>query len=149
MRILDKSWPANVVVLMTDSANHVSGKPGLTLTITLSKNGGSFAAITPVVTERGNGLYSLALTAAHTNTEGDLVLHITAGASADPTDVIMSVSVLQQLLRNKRVLDPTTGVETIYNNDSSTTLFTRTVYENAGGTQLYRDQGYDRVERFS
>lgn len=147
MRLLDKSDTANVMVLMVDSSDHVTGKTGLTLTITLSKAGAAFASISPTVTERGSGWYNIALTAAMTDTEGDLALHVT-GSGADPTDVLMSVTVLTQLLRNKRVLDSTTGIETIYD-DSGAALFTRQVYENAAGTQTYRGQGADRVERYA
>jgi hypothetical protein len=71
---------------MTDSTDHITGKTGLTLTITASKNGAAFAAISPTVTERGDGWYSLALTTAHTDTLGDFVVHVTA-SGADPTDV--------------------------------------------------------------
>ena len=76
----------NLMVFMTDSSDHVTGKTGATLTITLSKDGAAFASITPTVTERGSGWYNLALTSTHTNTLGDLVLHITA-SGADPTDL--------------------------------------------------------------
>lgn len=75
---------------MTDSTDHVSGKTGLTLTITASKAGSAFASITPTVTERGNGWYSLALTESHLDTIGDLALHITA-TGADPSDLILQV----------------------------------------------------------
>lgn len=147
MRLLHKSAAVNVMVLMVDSSDHVTGKTGLTLTATLSKNGGAFGAISPTVTERGDGWYSLALVAADTDTEGDLALHIT-GSGADPSDVLMNVNVLEQLLRNKRVLDPATGIETIYD-DGGTALFTRNVYENAGGTTPYAGGAVNRVERFA
>lgn len=75
---------------MTDSSDHVTGKAGLTLTITASKDGGAFASIVPDVTERGNGWYSAALTATHTDTLGDLALHITAPGS-DPSDVMCRI----------------------------------------------------------
>jgi hypothetical protein len=78
------------MVLMVDSTDHVTGKTGLTLTITSSKAGAAFASILPTVTERGNGWYSLALTTAHTDTLGDLALHI-IGSAADPADLIMEV----------------------------------------------------------
>lgn len=147
MRLLHKSAAANVMVFMTDSTDHVTGKTGLTLTCTLSKDGAAFASISPTVTERGDGWYNIALTAAMTDTEGDLALHITS-SGADPTDTLSNVNVLEQMLRNKRVLDATTGIETIYD-DSGSALFTRQVYENAGGTQTYRGQGADRVERYT
>lgn len=90
MRVLKQSTAYNAMVFMTGSADHVTGLAGLTLTITASKDGAAFAAITPTVTDLGSGWYNLALTTAHTNTVGDLVLHIT-GAAADPTDLVCQV----------------------------------------------------------
>lgn len=90
MRKAKQSTTKNVMVLMVDSTDHVTGKTGLTLTIAASKNGGAFSSITPTVTERGNGWYNLALTAGHTDTLGDLALHIT-GAAADPADMVLLV----------------------------------------------------------
>ena len=90
MRKAKQSTAKNVMVLMVDSTDHVTGKTGLTLTITASKDGGAFGSISPTVTERGNGWYSVALTASHTDTLGDLALHIT-GAAADPADMVLLV----------------------------------------------------------
>jgi hypothetical protein len=90
MRKLKQSTACALMLFMTDAADHIAGKTGLTLTITASKAGAAFAAITPTVTERGSGWYSLALTTAHTDTLGDLALHVTA-ASADPTDVLCQI----------------------------------------------------------
>lgn len=90
MRKLKLSTARNILVLMVDSTDHVTGKTGLTLTITASKAGAVFAAITPVVTERVNGWYQLALDATMTNTLGDFALHIT-GTAADPADIMMEV----------------------------------------------------------
>jgi hypothetical protein len=84
------------MAFLTDSADHVTGKTGLTLTITASKAGGGFASITPTVTERGNGWYALALTSTHTDTLGDLALHIT-GTGADPADILFDVSPVASL----------------------------------------------------
>lgn len=91
MRVLKQSTAYSLVIFMTDSADHVSGKTGLTLTITASKAGAAFASITPTVTELSNGWYKLALTSSHTDTLGDFALHITA-TGADPTDVSMAVA---------------------------------------------------------
>lgn len=88
--LLKQSTARNLLVFMTQSADHVTGLTGATLTITASKDGGAFGSISPTVTERGSGWYSLALTASHTDTLGDLALHITA-ASADPTDLVRQV----------------------------------------------------------
>lgn len=95
MRLLVLSTARNVVVFLVDSTDHVTGKTGMaaSLTITESKNGAAFASTTPTVTERGNGWYSIALTATNTNTLGDYALHITA-SGADPIDVAMQVVAL-------------------------------------------------------
>lgn len=85
MSLLKQSTARDKMVLMVDDTDHVTGKTGLTLTITASKNGGAFASISPTVTERSDGWYSLALTTSHTDTLGDLVLHVT-GTDADPSD---------------------------------------------------------------
>lgn len=90
MRLVKQSAARNVLVFITQAADHVTGLTGATLTITASKDGGAFASISPTVTERGSGWYSIALTASHTDTAGDLALHVTA-ASADPTDTLMQV----------------------------------------------------------
>jgi hypothetical protein len=88
--LLKLSTARNRLVFMTDSSDHVTGKTGLTLTITASKDGAAFASVTPTVTERGNGWYNLALTTSHTDTLGDLALHVT-GTGADPADLSMQV----------------------------------------------------------
>jgi hypothetical protein len=84
--MLKQSTARNVMVFLTDSTDHVTGLAGATLTITLSKNGAAFASITPTVTDRSDGWYSVALTTAHTDTLGDLVLRATA-TGADPIDL--------------------------------------------------------------
>lgn len=91
MRNLKQSTATDRLVFMTDSGDHVSGKAGLTLTITASKAGAAFGSISPTVTERGNGWYSVALTSSHTDTLGDLALHIT-GTGADPADLLFNVT---------------------------------------------------------
>lgn len=90
MRKARQSTAKNVMVLMVDSADHITGKTGLTLTITASKDGAAFESVDPTVTERGNGWYAIALTASHTDALGDLALHIT-GAAADPADMVLLV----------------------------------------------------------
>jgi len=78
---------------MVDSTDHFTGKTGLTVTVTLSKNGGAFAAAGGTVTEIASGIYKIALTTTDTNTLGDLVFHCT-GTGADATDFIDQVSAL-------------------------------------------------------
>ena len=90
MRVLKVSTVYPLMVFVTSSSDHITGATGATLTITASAAGGAFAAITPAVTELGNGWYSLALTTAHTATLGDLAIHANA-SGADPTDLICQV----------------------------------------------------------
>lgn len=90
MILLKQSTTFNLPVLMVDSTDHITGKTGLTLTITASKDGAAFASITPTVTELATGWYKLALTTGNTDTLGMLAIHITA-SGADPLDMICQV----------------------------------------------------------
>lgn len=96
MRLLKQSTARNVAVFITSSTDHVAGKTGLAagLTIYACKDNGTPAAITPTVSEMDAtnmpGWYNLALTTTHTNTLGDLALHIT-GTGADPADIVFQV----------------------------------------------------------
>jgi hypothetical protein len=47
------------------------GTAGLTVTATLSKNGGAFNSVSPTITDRANGYYSIAPIAAHRDTLGE------------------------------------------------------------------------------
>src|SRR5215831_1648588 len=81
-----------IVFLMVDSTDHITGKTGLTPTVTISKNGGAFAAPAGAVTELSGGWYRVAGNATDTNTNGMLALHATATA-ADPTDLYAAIVV--------------------------------------------------------
>lgn len=108
--MLKLSTARSKVVFMTDSTDHVTGKTGLTLTITSSKDGAAFSSITPTVTELSGGWYKLALTSGHTDTLGDLALHITA-TGADPTDVLLEIVSLlpgDQVSANVTAINSTT-----------------------------------------
>jgi hypothetical protein len=70
---------------MVDSTDHVTGKTGLSPTVTICKQGGSFATPAGAVTEIGNGWYQVAANATDTHTLGLLKLHATA-SGADPFD---------------------------------------------------------------
>lgn len=118
------------MIFLTSATDHITGLTGATLTIRVSKNGGTFSIITPVVTEIGNGWYNLALTASHTDTLGDFVLHIEA-VNADPTDLIDeitsttvtdSLTALLKYQTNRTKIDATTSTLTIYDNDKITPL---------------------------
>ncbi len=68
---------------------------------------------------------------------------------ASALSLIAKQALLEKLLRNKTITDPTTGVMTFYDDDGTTVLFTCNIYENAAGTQAYRGQGVERKERLS
>jgi hypothetical protein len=76
--------------MMIQSADHISGLTGATVTVTLSKAGAAFGAAAGTVTEVANGHYKVAYTTADLNTLGDLAVHATA-TSGDPTDFIDQV----------------------------------------------------------
>src|SRR5690606_4250565 len=66
------------------------GKTGLTPTVTICKEGGSFASPAGAVSEIGNGWYKVAGNATDTNTLGTLLLHAEA-SGADPVDMEFEV----------------------------------------------------------
>lgn len=79
--LLKQSTARNVVIFAVDAVDNVTGKSGLTLTVTASKNGAAFASISPTQTDLGNGFYNLALTTDHTDTLGDLIIAATGAAA--------------------------------------------------------------------
>lgn len=72
--------------LMIASSDHISPALGLSPTVVISKNGGTFATPAGSITEIGNGWYKVTPDADDFDTLGPLLLHATS-ASADPTDV--------------------------------------------------------------
>lgn len=79
-----------VLFFMLDASDHVSGKTGLTPTVTLSKNGGAFAASAGAVSEIGNGWYQLAGNATDRSALGSLALHASA-TGADDCDIVLQI----------------------------------------------------------
>ena len=75
---------------LTDKADHFTGMPGLTPTLSISKRGGPFVTSTNTVTEISDGWYSVAITAADTDTIGDLIIKL-----SDPLidDAVLVVTV--------------------------------------------------------
>ena len=77
------SYP--IQFLLVASSDHVTPVTGITPTVTIRKNGGSFGSPAGAVTEIANGWYELAGNATDRNTLGSLLLHAT-GTGADPCD---------------------------------------------------------------
>ncbi len=84
--IKQSSTQAPLSFLMIDSSDHITGKTGLTPTVTISKAGAAFASPAGSVTEISSGWYKIAGNATDTATLGPLLLHAT-GSGADPTDI--------------------------------------------------------------
>jgi hypothetical protein len=148
-----------LLFLMIDSADHVSGKTGLTPTVRLSKNGGAFSGSAPSgdVTEIANGWYQVAGNATDSDTAGPLVLHATA-TGADPCDEVFDVqtndpdgtladldtiaedvvamaadvTLIKQAAVGKRTYEIATGVDKVYDAAGTSVLKTLTPTEAAG-----------------
>lgn len=71
--------------ILVGTADHLTGQPGKTPTVTIRKQGGAFAAPSGAVVEVGNGWYEVSASAANYDTLGSLILHATA-AGCDPVD---------------------------------------------------------------
>ncbi|HEX5323842.1 MAG TPA: hypothetical protein VFW40_08660 [Capsulimonadaceae bacterium] len=76
--------------MMVSSTDGTTPLTGASPTVTISKNGGSFATPSGAVTEIGNGWYQVAGNATDTNTLGSLLLHATA-TGGDPSDDMFRV----------------------------------------------------------
>jgi len=54
---------------------------------------------------------------------------------------------VRKVLLNRKTIDPVTGDVTILDDNNLDVLFSGTAFEDIGGLQTYRGQGYDRVNR--
>lgn len=79
-----------LVFRLVESDDHTTPKTGASPTVTLSKNGGAFAAPAGAVTEIANGLYKVAPHASDSDTLGILALHATA-TDADPAAMAYAI----------------------------------------------------------
>ncbi len=97
MALLKQSTAYVRTFLMVQSADHISGLTGATVTVKLGKAGGTGAAAGGAVAEIDStnlpGWYKVSLNTTDTNTVGDLTYHCTA-TSADPTDFTDQVVVV-------------------------------------------------------
>jgi hypothetical protein len=59
------------------------------------------------------------------------------------------LKVVQQILRNKQITDPATGVMTVYDDDGTTVLFQANLFQDAGGATPYAGAGAERRERLA
>lgn len=91
MAILKQSTTYTRVFLLVSSSDHITGLTLATVTVSISKAGGTFATAGGTVTEIANGFYKVALTTTDTNTVGDLAFNCTA-TGADPSSWVDQVS---------------------------------------------------------
>lgn len=80
--LLQQSAERVITFLLVTTDDYVTAATSKSPTVTISKNGGAFAAITNSVTEIGSGWYKFTLTTTETNTEGDLIVNATATGCA-------------------------------------------------------------------
>lgn len=88
--VQNSSTTRPLLFFMADSADHITGKTGLSPTVVLSKNGAAFGSPSGAVTEIANGWYKVAGNATDNATNGPLALHASA-TGADPDDRLFMV----------------------------------------------------------
>ena len=81
LRSILQNSTAGFYVFASDSTTPTSGKTGLTMTVTLSKAGGTANSVSPTITEIGNGLYWIAPIAAHRDTLGEIAWQFSASGA--------------------------------------------------------------------
>lgn len=89
-QIQQSTTTQDLLFFMADNIDGQTGKTGLSPTVTLSKNGGSFASPSGAVSEIANGWYKVAGNATDSNTLGPLILHAEA-SGAVPYDAVFQV----------------------------------------------------------
>jgi hypothetical protein len=112
MALLKQSTAYTRMFLMVDSTDHITGKTGLTVTVTLSKAGGAFGAAGGTITEVSSGWYKIALTTTDTNTLGDLAYHCTS-TGADATDIADQVILFDLAVATQKVDVDTIKTQTV------------------------------------
>jgi hypothetical protein len=86
MQFLKQSTAAVVMLKVFLSSDHITAATGKTLTVTLSKNGGAFAAAGGSVAEVASGWYAFSPNTTDSNTLGPLVVRATAASCDDAED---------------------------------------------------------------
>lgn len=64
-----------------------------------------------------------------------------ANEQIDPADLVKNVTLSKKMLVNKQILDPSTGTNTIYDDDDATPLVSGTTYLDTAGTKPYDGVG--------
>ena len=69
--------------------------------------------------------------------------------SSEITDIQTRVVLIEKLQRNRLETNPTTGIMTLYDDDSVTPLFTTNIYEDVAASQPYQGTGAERRNRLT
>jgi len=80
---------SNFPFVMINGTDHVTPKTGLTITATISKDGGAFAACTNSASEIGNGVYKITLTSAEMDA-ATVILKFTATGADQRTITLVT-----------------------------------------------------------
>lgn len=105
MVLLQNGSTPTMVFLMVDEADDETAETGLSPAVSISKNGGAFAACTNAVSAIGNGWYKVTLTAAETNTDGPLIIRATAAGADEWRDVAQVYTTLLSTSEINRLAD--------------------------------------------
>lgn len=71
------------------------------------------------------------------------------GAGGLTSDQAVRLERIEKWLRNKRITNPVTGKQIVYDDDGSTVLGQGDLFEDVAGAQAYRGQGAERAERLA
>lgn len=71
-----------------------------------------------------------------------------AVVDANVDSILVDTTLALDVLMNKMITDPTTGIMTLYN-DAGVAMLTAQLYEDAAGLQTYRGKGAERRERLT
>lgn len=74
------------------------------------------------------------------------LISVTSGSGLS-TEQADTLALIAKLLRNKTVTNPSTGKQTVYDDDGTTVLVEGDLYETVDGSIAYRGQGAERRER--
>jgi hypothetical protein len=80
------------------------------------------------------------------NAAGLIVNYVSSGSGLS-TEQDQRLTRVEKFLRNKRITDPSTGKQTIYDDNGVDVLVQGDLFEDVAGAQPYRGQGAQRADR--
>lgn len=72
-----------------------------------------------------------------------------SGLTPTESAQLSEIVILQKIMKNKFITDPTTGTLTVFDDDGTTVLLQANIYEDAAASQAYRGRGVERRERLT